>query len=258
MALRISEWGDVDALALESRHAFDFAVAPIADGSWVTVPVKVAVGTRRRPRFVAIAGIHGDEPDGMLALLDFWDRLQSADLRGTIILVPVANPPAFAHHQRRNPLDNLDLNRSFPGHIDGTPTERLAYRLVHDILKGADFLFTLHSWYASGMVAPYVEFPEGASDVAVRSRQAAVAAGFTRLRAGGWPQGVLGLTAVEMGIPVLEAEIGGQGMSTRENRAAYADHLARLLQHLGISEGDSPSNPAPELYGRGFLYAPVS
>ena len=239
-------------------HGVDFAVAPIADGSWVTVPVKVAVGTRRRPRFVAIAGIHGDEPDGMLALLDFWDRLQSADLRGTIILVPVANPPAFAHHQRRNPLDNLDLNRSFPGHIDGTPTERLAYRLVHDILKGADFLFTLHSWYASGMVAPYVEFPEGTSEVAVRSRQAAVAAGFKRLRAAGWPQGVLGLTAVEMGIPVLEAEIGGQGMSTRENRAAYADHLARLLQHLGISEGDSPSNPAPELYGRGFLYAPVS
>ena len=175
MALRISDWVDVDALALESRHAFDFAVAPIADGSWVTVPVKVAVGTRRRPRFVAIAGIHGDEPDGMLAVLDFWDRLRPAEIRGTIILVPVANPPAFAHHQRGSPVDGLDLNRSFPGRIDGTPTERLAHRLVHDIVRGADFLFTLHSWYASGMVTPYVELPEGAGEVAVRSRQAAVA-----------------------------------------------------------------------------------
>ncbi|TMJ14023.1 MAG: hypothetical protein E6H02_04090, partial [Bacillati bacterium ANGP1] len=222
------------------------------------VPVKVAVGVRRRPRFVAIAGIHGDEPEGMLALLDFWDRLRPAEVRGTIILVPVANPPAFAHHQRRTPVDGLDLNRSFPGRIDGTPTERLAYRLVHDILRGADFLLTLHGWYASGMVAPYVEFPEGAGDVAVRSRQAAVAAGFKRLRPGGWPPGVLGLAAVELGIPVLEAEIGGQGMSTPENRAAYAEHLTRLLQHVGISEGTPPSNPAPEVYGRGLLYAPAS
>ena len=136
MATRIMEWIDVEALAPRSLHAFDFAVVRLADGSWLTVPVKVAVGNRPRPRLVALAGVHGDEPEGMLSLLDFWDTCDPGRLQGTVILVPVANPPAFAAHQRRSPLDGLDLNRTFPGKADGTPSERLAYRLLHEVIAG--------------------------------------------------------------------------------------------------------------------------
>lgn len=160
MATRVMEWIDVEALAPRSLHAFDFAVVRLADGPWLTVPVKVAVGNRPRPRLVALAGIHGDEPQGMVSLLDFWDTCDPGRLQGTVILVPVANPPAFAAHQRRSPLDGLDLNRTFPGKADGTPSERLAYRLLHEVITGSDFVFTLHSWYATGMVVPYVEFIE--------------------------------------------------------------------------------------------------
>lgn len=257
MVTRLTEWIDIDRLPRGSRHSFDVAVAPLADGSWLTVPVDVVVGSRPRPRLLAIAGVHGDEPEGMLALLDFAEQCDSARLRGAVVLVPVANPPAFAAHQRRSPLDGLDLNRTFPGRPDGTPSERLAYRLVNDILTGADLVFTLHSWYASGMVVSHVEVPDGENAVARKSWEAAVAAGFTRIRGGGWPPGVLGLAAVQRGIPVLEAEIGGQGMSSSENRAAYVDHLTRLLQHLEILDGEAPPNPQVEVLGRGLLHAPV-
>ena len=257
MAMRISEWVDVDGLAPVARHVFDFAITQLADGSALTVPIQVAIGSRRRPRCVAIAGIHGDEPEGMLALLDFWRACDPTDLRGTIILIPVANPSAFAAHQRRNPLDGLDLNRIFPGKVDGTPSERLAYHLVHDVIAEADFVFTLHSWFATGMVTPYAELPEGSGPIAQRSREAAVAAGFKRLREGGWFPGVLGTTAVELGVPVIEAEVGGGGSTSEENRRAYVQYFARLLQHLGILEGTPPPNPAPEFYDRGMLYAPA-
>jgi predicted deacylase len=120
----------------------------------------------------------------MLSLLDFWDTCDPGRLQGTVILVPVANPPAFAAHQRRSSLDGLDLNRTFPGKADGTPSERLAYRLLHEVIAGSDFVFTLHSWYATGMVAPYVEFIEGDDPVATRSQEGAKAAGFRRLRRG--------------------------------------------------------------------------
>jgi uncharacterized protein len=257
MVTRLTEWVDVARLPPASRHSFDLAVAPLADGSWLTVPVDVLVGSRPHPRLVAIAGVHGDEPEGMLALLDFADRSDLAALQGAVILVPVANPPAFAAHQRRSPLDGLDLNRSFPGTPDGTPSERLAYRLVHDLITGADLVFTLHSWYATGMVVPHVEVPDNGDTVSQRSWEAAVAAGFTRIRRGGWQPGVLGLAAAARGIPVLEAEIGGQGVSTSENRAAYVDHLTRLLRHLGILDGTLPPNPAVEVLGRGLVHAPV-
>lgn len=257
MVTRITEWIDVDTLPLASRHAFDFAVTRLADDSWLTVPVKVLVGSRHHPRCVAIAGVHGDEPEGMLALLDFAAQCDPVRLHGTIVLVPVANPPAFAAHQRRSPLDGLDLNRTFPGSADGTPSERLAYHLVNDIVSGADFLFTLHSWYATGMVVPYVEVPRDGDGVSRRSREAAVAAGFTRIRGDGWQPGVLGVIAVDRGIPVMEAEIGGGGMSTPENRTEYIDHLTCLLQHLGILEGDPPRNATVESFSRGLLYAPT-
>jgi predicted deacylase len=257
MATRITEWVNVDALPSCSLHSFDFAVVRLADASWVTVPVKVAVGSQPHPRLVAVAGIHGDEPEGMLSLLDFWKSLDPGKLHGTIILVPVANPTAFASHQRRSPVDGLDLNRTFPGKADGTPSERLAYRLLHEIMAGADLVFTMHSWYAVGTVVPYVEVPGREEPTAGASLEAAKAAGFRRIREGGWPEGVLGWAANALGIPVIEAEIGGQGMSTPENRAAYADHLARLLQHLGILPGSPPPNLSPERYVRGQLYAPA-
>ncbi|HEV2356231.1 MAG TPA: succinylglutamate desuccinylase/aspartoacylase family protein [bacterium] len=257
MVTRLTEWVDVERLPLASRHSFDLAVVPLADGSWLTVPVKVVIGSRPRPRLVAIAGVHGDEPEGMLALLDFAEQCDPVTLRGAVVLVPVANPPAFAAHQRRSPVDGLDLNRTFPGRPDGTPSERLAYRLVNDVLTGADLVFTLHSWYATGMVVPHVEVPDGGDAVSRRSWEAAVAAGFTRIRGGGWQPGVLGVTAADRGVPVLEAEIGGQGMSTSENRAAYVDHLTRLLRHLGILDGDASPNPEVEVLGRGLLHAPA-
>ncbi len=257
MVVRITEWLDVEGLPLRSHHEYDFALDRLADGSWLTIPVKVAVGTRRRPRCVAIAGVHGDETEGMLALLDFWQTCDPADLDGTVVLVPVANPPAFAAHQRRSPLDGLDLNRTFPGRADGSPSERLAHRLLHEVVAGADFLFTLHSWYSTGTVVPYVEFPDGEGPVAVRSYEAARAAGFRRLRRSDWPPGLLVPAANAMGIPGIEAEIGGQGASDSANRAAYVDHLVRLLQHLGIRRGTPPDNPSPEVYTRGSLFAPT-
>jgi predicted deacylase len=224
----------------------------------VAVPVHVLTGERARPRLVAVAGVHGDEAEGMLALHDFERACDPSSLRGTVVLVPVANPMAFAAHARRSPIDGLDLNRIFPGRHDGTASEQLAYRLVHDIVTDADFLFTLHSWFATGSVVDYVEYPAGTTALAVRSREAAVAAGFRRLRASGWPEGALLPVANGMGIPGLEAEIGGHGISTAANRAAYVEHLRRLLQHFDILGGPPPPNPTPEFYGRGHLTAPAS
>jgi len=255
---RVTQWPGFDAFPPGSRHRLDFAVAPLAGGAWVTVPVHVLAGVRPHPRVVAVAGVHGDEAEGMLALHDFERGCDPTSLLGTVILVPVANPTAFAAHARRSPVDGLDLNRSFPGRPDGTASERLAYHLLHGVVAGADFLFTLHSWFATGSVVDYVEYPAGTAWLAVRSREAAVAAGFRRLRASGWPEGALVPAANALGIPGLEAEIGGHGLSTRANRAAYVDHLRRLLQHLGILPGTPPPGPVPEYYGRGHLIAPAS
>jgi predicted deacylase len=226
----------LDAVPDRTRAMFDLVAFERADGGPATVPVHVIAGTGAHPRLVAIAGIHGDEPDGMLALLEASRSLSPAGLRGRLVLVPIAHPAAFAAGQRRSPLDGLDLNRIFPGTPEGMPTERLAHRLFEMVVRQADFLFTLHSWYATGTVLPFVEVMSGESPVAAAGLAAARASSFDRIRLTDWPEGLLVRVANEAGVPGMEAEIGGSGVASPEGQEQYRHHLGLLMSHLGMTD----------------------
>ena len=55
-----------------------------------------------------------------------------------MVLVPVANPPAFNAGTRLSPLDAINLNRVFPGDATGSISERLAYTLWTEVIAAAD------------------------------------------------------------------------------------------------------------------------
>jgi predicted deacylase len=247
---------DLAKLPDGSRHAFDLEVAPLADGRSLSVPVQVLAGTGARPVFVAMAGVHGDEPEGMVALLDLARELDPGRLNGRLVIVPVANPPAFAAGSRLSPLDHLDLNRSFPGRGDGGPSLRLAHRLFETLVKPADLLFTLHSWYSYGIAEDFIECPPQGGSTAAAALRAARASGFRRIRVVDWPEGLLARVAIANGVPAIEAEIGGMGRSLPENRARYRDHVKALLRHLGMMEG-APTTEAAELCEARHVPAPA-
>jgi N-alpha-acetyl-L-2,4-diaminobutyrate deacetylase len=171
--------------------------------------------------------------------MELWDELRPSDTAGKVVMVPVANPPAFAAHRRTSPIDGLDLNRIFPGKPDGSASERIADRLFHAILKKADFVFSMHSWYAAGLVLPYVEYKHRIA-TAEASLAAAKAIGFEIIRISDWSPGLLTRAANEAGIPGIEAEIGGTGISSATNRARYKAHVRALMAHLGMSQFDPP------------------
>ena len=240
-----------DELTEYSHHAFDLRAFDQADAAACTIPVHVITGAVKRPELVAIAGIHGDEPDGILALIKASREISPHKLRGQLVLVPIANPPAFIAGQRRSPIDGVDLNRVFPGSSNGSPTERLAYCLFEHLVRNADFLFTLHSWFASGTVLPFIEVPDGNSEVARRSLAAAQASGFERIRMTAWPAGVLVAVAIAAGIPAMEAEIGDSGLPRRDNQEQYFSHLMALLRHLEMYGRDEAQPVVAPRYYRG-------
>ena len=86
----------------------------MADRTELGLPVLVTSGTSHAPRLVCVAGIHGNEPEGIMALLELWDEIEPSDVAGRLVLVPAANPSAFRAGERRNPEDPLDMNRIFP------------------------------------------------------------------------------------------------------------------------------------------------
>ena len=102
------------------------------------------------PATLVTAGIHGDEgPWGAWAIHKMLESATPEELLGTIRIVPVANPLAMEADARGSPLDDLDLNRAFPGNPGGSHTERLADVITRHALGDADSVIDLHgggSW----------------------------------------------------------------------------------------------------------------
>lgn len=101
-------------------------------------------GDQPGPATAIVAGIFGDKPLGCLAVHALGRRLQGLDLRGTVVLVPAANPPALEAGTRLSP-DALFLNRRFPGTPTGPLTDQIAHYVLAELRARVDAVVDLHS-----------------------------------------------------------------------------------------------------------------
>ena len=85
-----------DALLRWSDDARPLGVYPI--------PIACIVG-RSGPTALLIAGVHGDEFEGPVALSQLIDEIKPEQLEGRLIIVPALNSPAVLASQRTSPLD---------------------------------------------------------------------------------------------------------------------------------------------------------
>jgi uncharacterized protein len=247
---------DLSKLPIGTRNAYAIKVAVMADGSVLSLPVNVLVGIRSGSRLLMVAGVHGNEYDGITAQLELFQELDPALLSGTVVMVPVANPPAFRAVRRRNPADEVDMNRVFPGDPKKSVTHQLAYQLFHEVLPGTDLMLSMHGWLATGLVTPYVEYPKNSPVTAV-SREAARVFGLDYIEAYAWPSGEFGDTAARAGIPAIEVEIGGANTTSAERRALYKRGAMNLMRHLGILPEPLVNTGYTKEITRSELLAPI-
>jgi N-alpha-acetyl-L-2,4-diaminobutyrate deacetylase len=235
-ALLPEAWISVDGLERPSKQCFRVPVGPLADGAELSIPVNVIAGRSPRPVVVVVAGVHGDESEGPAALTTIWNSLEPEVVTGTLIVVPVLNLPAFRLGQRRGPDDGVDLNRIFPGNPDGTTTSRIAHAFMQCVARGADFILSMHGWSVGYGLTPYVEYPLLTS-VTSASHQAALHFGLPFVNPLDAGPGRLLTEVSSLGIPIIEVEIGGGGISLDSQRALYERGILLLLRHLGVTGG---------------------
>jgi predicted deacylase len=235
---------DLSRLSAGTRNSFSLRVAAMADGSEICLPVNVLVGKEKGPRLLMVAGVHGNEYEGITTQLELWQELDPASLKGAVVMVPVANPPAFRAGTRRNPADEVDMNRVFPGDLAKSITHRLAHALFHQVLAGSDMLLSMHGWSSDGIITPYVEYPRS-SPVTRASQAAARAFGLEYIESFDWNPGLLVATACQAGIPSIEPEIGGAAMTMPERRSLYKRGSLNLMRHLGILPGNVDMEKVP-------------
>ena len=202
------------------------------------VPVPVAVVRNGAgPTLLLMAGNHGDEYEGQVLLTRLIRSLDPARVRGRIIILPAANVPAAIDGARLSPLDQGNLNRSFPGEPLGPPTGRLAHYIGEVLMPMCDAFFDLHSGGASLLYLPYVHAdlpgtPEG-------DAKARAALAFINPRLGvaqpiGAASGMAADSALRHGVISLNGEFAGAGAISAEALAVAERSLHRLLAHLEI------------------------
>jgi predicted deacylase len=239
---------------LAASHRYSLAVTTL-DG-FTQIPFTVFVGAAPRPLALVIAGAHGDEYEGPAAIQDLINELDPQKIQGSILFVPVANPVAFAAATRRHPVDDGDLNRSFPGSAHGGPTEQLAHLLLQEFVFTADCVLSLHGWSKEASLIPYAEYAEGDTAAMRASRDAAHQLGFQYLHPYEWPAGVLGEAVLARGIPIVETEVGGTGTITPGGQVFYREVILRFLDHFHVLEFPRKPGPRPVLVDHSDIFAP--
>ena len=216
------------------------------------LPLLVARGRRDGPRVVILGGVHGDEYEGIAGAALAWRDLNPAALRGTVVVVPTANPLACAAGSRATPVDDCNLARTFPGRRAGTVTERIAHALDQEVIAGADVLIDLHSAGQHYAMPLLVGSYAGPDALGRRCEAAALAFGAPIYWA--HPTVAPGRTlsaALDRGVPCIYAECGGGGRVRSRDLAAYRTGVRRVLAHLGALPVDPTDDPSPPLRLRG-------
>lgn len=213
----------------------------LADGSDGVLHIVEMVGETDGPTIGISASIHGNENAGSQAILELYRALEDTPLKGRLLLLPVANPRAFAVNHRFTPLDELNLNREFPGSPTGTYTQQLAHALTRDYFDKIDVHIDLHS----GTDRPTVDYVYLWNDEALsRAFGSKVLYRPTEGKGGTVYAGTSKTVTIDKrGIPVVVVELGGGIVDQTPYVERTVSGMLNMLRHLGAVPGDVAPNP---------------
>ena len=205
-------------------------------------------GHAARPVALIITGVHGDEYEGPAAALSLAQCLSPDRVRGTIIVVPVANPAAFTAGTRIHPEDGRNLARTFPGNPNSGPSERLAASIFGEMAARADYLIDLHSGGVEYVFLPVAGF-YGEPEPGNPSFQAARAFGLPALWQLPETDGVLSCEAWRRGKVAIGTEYLGAGQLSADGVRDYRSGVAACLAHWGMFNSDPPDPKTLAVFG---------
>ncbi|MEX2150228.1 MAG: M14 family metallopeptidase [Steroidobacteraceae bacterium] len=244
----LSQLGPLRASA--GQAVSGYLEVPAMDDAGARIPVSLVRGANDGPVLVLIGGTHGYEYPGITALQRLRQSIDPRALRGTLILVHIANPPSFYGRTiYTSPADGKNLNRVFPGRPDGTLSERIAHAITTEVIAKADFLVDLHAGDGNEALRPYVYMPvTGDARLDAASRGMALAFGLDHIVIDDAriprPEATqfVDHTALARGVPAITTETGQLGQNDEHSIALAERGIQNLMRHLGILEGTAEPN----------------
>jgi predicted deacylase len=240
------------------------------------IRVHEIMGSPQKPKVYVGGGMHGDELNGVAAVIKLVRIIPTHRFRGTIVLVPIQNPAAFWFRERLNPFDPIDPDWVHPGKLKGTYSQRVKH-VLNSLASDADCVIDMHTSGRGGANNPMIYIPpETGNGSGNRSLDLAKSFGGDRLVFGacedvyGWPvRNAMPFVAVREGRMGLYAEAGVGGASIPDSRNVeyFVRGVLNVMKALGMIEGAieeqgerliaSPTIPEEEVYSSlGGLFIP--
>ncbi|HVL70271.1 MAG TPA: succinylglutamate desuccinylase/aspartoacylase family protein [Beijerinckiaceae bacterium] len=217
------------------------------DSGWGVVQIPICVVRNGEgPTLLLTGGTHGDEYEGVLALMDLARDLDPKAIRGRVIVIPALHFPAAKAGRRTSPVDGKDLNRCFPGRPDGTFADILAHYVTNVLLPITDANLDLHSGglgmdFVVSTTSHVLDDKEKQAET-VRLAQAfgapyhvvvhEVDATYTFMS-----------TCERLGVTAISSELGGVARVSIPGVEATARGLRNTLIHYGMMDGEVAPSP---------------
>jgi N-alpha-acetyl-L-2,4-diaminobutyrate deacetylase len=218
-------------------------------GGWANlmVPITVFRGGNG-PTALVMAGNHGDEYPGQVAILRMCRETRLDDVAGRLILVPCLNMPASKAMTRLSPMDGKNFNRCFPGNPTGTVSEMLADYLTTVLFPLSDIVIDIHTGGRSMAFVPCAHMHLVPDREQRRQMVAGTEAWGSELAfiytdvAG---SGLLPVEAERQGKVVITTEMGGGETVTAAVHRLTQSGLKNVLKHFHILKGEPQPRAKP-------------
>lgn len=231
-------------IASGQRELVKMSVGRLPSGNIIRMQAHVYRAMEPGPCVLLLAGVHGDEINGVEIIRRLiTQQLLEPLLKGTVIAIPVVNVYGFINFSRDVP-DGKDVNRSFPGNLNGSLASRVARILSKKVVPHADYILDFHTGGRSIYNYPQIRYTKAHE----ASRELAKIFAAPLLVAKPTISKSLRKVATDLGKPTLVYE-GGEslrydGFSIQKG----LEGINRVLVSLGMLEGTLITNNESRWY----------
>jgi len=198
-------------------------------------------GEKKGKRLCIVTGTHGDELEGQYVCFELARRLNEhlEQLCGSVEIYPALNPLGVDSITRGFPGFDLDMNRIFPGEINGHLIENTAYKIIHD-LKGADMTLDIHSSNIFLREVMQVRINVQTSDLLMPYAKMLNTDFIWVHDAATVLQSTLSHSLNSIGTKTLVVEMGIGMRITREYGNRLVDGIFNMMGKMGMWKGEKP------------------
>lgn len=257
----------LDQISVGQRASKEWLVVHMADGSNVTLRSVIIRGRHEGPMLYIGAAIHGDEICGIEVMHQLLHRIDTSELHGILVLVPVQNPWAFNERQRFLPshafdVFSVDVSNSFPGAPTGEVSQVLAHAIYEGYVRHCDYAVDLHAAMIGGMNLDYCFTPGGPDPKVAEARRIARAMLLPMVMEQDGPGGYVGPTKFQQvatlaGTPTFGVELCQAGQATHQSVQRGLAGFLNMMRLIGML-CDQPAQSAERQYiAHGYAYVRV-